>query len=119
MGTIKDAEELIGISAAINHMAYKVHDLAKTKGWYDQDRNNPELLALIHSELSEALEGLRHDNPPDEHCPEFTSAEIELADAVIRILDMAEFNGWDIAGAIVAKHKFNKTRPQRHGGKKF
>lgn len=109
-------EMVIGTFTELGH---DVHDLAVQKGWYDRGRSNPELLALIHSELSECLEGLRHDNPPDEHCPEFSSAEIELADAIIRILDMAEHNQWRIGEAVVAKHEFNKSRKRRHGGKRY
>ena len=96
-----------------------IHQLAALKGWWDQPRNDGELIALIHSELSECLEALRHGNPPDNKLPEFTSAEVELADAVIRILDMAEARGWQVAEAMVAKHEFNRSREWKHGGKKF
>ena len=46
-------------------------------------------------------------------------AEVELADVVIRILDMAEARGWRVAEAMVAKHEFNRSREWKHGGKKF
>ena len=100
-------------------MQQEIHALAKAKGWWDQQRNNGELIALIHSELSECLEALRHGNPPDDKLSEFLGAEVELADAVIRIMDMAEARGWRLAEAIVAKHKFNRSREYRHGGKRF
>jgi hypothetical protein len=103
----------------INVVAETVHNNAVSKGWYDQERNELELIALIHSELSEAVEALRNDNPPDEHCPEFSSAEIELADTVIRILDMSAAKGYNIGGAVVAKMEYNQLRPYRHGGKKY
>lgn len=96
-----------------------VHEIAKSKGWWDADRNDGELIALMHSELSEVLEGLRHGNPPSEHIPAFNAAEEELADVIIRILDMGEARGWRIPEAIFAKMEFNAQREHRHGGKKF
>ena len=98
-------------------MQRRVHEIAVSKGWWESDRNDAECIALIHSEVSEALEGLRKPKP-DEHCPEFRSVEVELADAIIRIMDLAGARGWDVAGALVAKAAFNETRPHKHG-KKF
>jgi len=71
-------------------------------------------IALQHSELSEGLEGIRKPQQ-DQHCPEFSSIEIELADTVIRVLDMAEFYKLRVIEAIIAKHTFNKSRPYKHG----
>ena len=102
-----------------NMMAGHVHDIAKRKGWYDKERNPLELLCLIHSEISEACEAFRHGNPPSDQVPEFSHAEIELADAVIRILDMAAHYEWDIGGAIRCKIEFNQSRTKRHGGKVY
>lgn len=83
------------------------------------DRNDGELLMLIVTELAEACEGLRHGNGPSDHIPEFSFAEEELADAVIRIADMCAARGWRLGEAIVAKMAFNKGRSHKHGGKKF
>ena len=95
------------------------HQGAINKGFWDNDRNNGELIALIHSELSEALEGLRHNNPPSDHIPTYSATEEELADAMIRIADMAEARGYRLEEAIKAKLEYNKTRSYMHGGKKF
>jgi len=71
-------------------------------------------IALIMSELGEAVEGSRK-NKQDEHLPQFDSLTVELADAVIRILDLAEGFDRPIAEAIVAKCEYNMTRPYKHG----
>jgi NTP pyrophosphatase (non-canonical NTP hydrolase) len=100
-------------------LANEVHNTAVDKGWWDTERNDGEIIALMHSELSEALEAIRHGNPPDDKVPEFSGAEAELADVIIRIMDMAPARNWRIAEAIVAKMAYNKTRSHKHGGKKF
>ena len=96
-----------------------VHQTAMEKGWWDEDRSDGEIIALIHSELSEALEGLRHGDAYDKHLPEFRSVEVELADAVIRIMDYGEARGLRIAQALMAKATYNLDRPRMHGGKAF
>lgn len=102
----------------LNDVAGQIYANATAKGFWDSERNEGEIIALIHSELSECLEAIRHDNPPDKHCPEFSSAEVELADAVIRVLDYAHAKKWRLGEAIIAKMKYNAGRPFRHG-KKF
>ena len=104
---------------SFNLLANNVHDTAVEKGWWDEERNNGEIIALMHSELSEALEAIRHGNPPDDKIPEFTGVEAELADVIIRIMDMAPARGWRIAEAVIAKIAMNKTRARKHGGKAF
>lgn len=81
-----------------------------------ENRNVGELLALIHSEVSEGLEGHRK-NLDDDHLPHRKSLEVELADAMIRILDMAAGLKLDLGGAMVDKLAYNAKRPKKHGKK--
>lgn len=77
-------------------------------------------IALCHSELSEALEYARKDfDAPSDHIPNFSGVTEELADTVIRVMDIAEAHDLPLADCIIAKMKFNKTRGKKHGGKLF
>lgn len=101
--------------AAFNERQHEAYTIAKEHGWHDRHVSDPEYIALIHSELSEALQALRNGNPPDPHMSEFSSLEIELADAVIRIMDYAEARHLRLSGAILVKMFYNQTRPYKHG----
>jgi NTP pyrophosphatase (non-canonical NTP hydrolase) len=71
-------------------------------------------IALIMSELGEAVEGVRKPQQ-DEACPIFTSEEIELADVIIRICDYAEAFLLRLPEAVQAKMNYNADRPYKHG----
>lgn len=107
------------LAHSLKELAKDIYRIARDHGWWEGERNDGELIALMHSELSEALEGLRHDNPPSEHIPEFSAVEEEFADVIIRILDMSQARGYRIGEAVLAKMEFNRNRPYKHGGKKF
>lgn len=100
-----------------NDVAAIAHANAIDKGFWKPgvDRNDGEMIALFHSELSEALEAIRHGNPPSDKIPEFSGAEEELADLIIRIMDTGMARGWRIPEAIIAKMEFNAGRPFMHG----
>lgn len=100
---------------SVDKVSQKIHHLAKSNGFWDNERNDGEIIALIHSELSEALEGIRHGCPPDDKLNNRSSVEVELADAVIRIMDYCYAKGFDLGGAILDKHAYNRTRPYKHG----
>jgi NTP pyrophosphatase (non-canonical NTP hydrolase) len=114
----------------LNFLASKCHD-ENEKWWIDLktgkriERNKGEMIALMHSELSEALEAVRKDLK-DEKLPHRSGEEVELADLLIRVFDYAGAYGLDLDGAVSEKRAYNRTR-QDHSlearlavnGKKF
>lgn len=101
-------------------------------GWHSNletgellERNKAEMIALIHSEISEALEGERK-GLMDDHLPKRLMAEVEMADAIIRIMDYCGRFNYDVGGAIIEKIEYNRNRADhklanrvKDGGKKF
>ena len=117
----------------IEEMIERAHRTAKEKGWWDSvpgqpDRGFPEQIALMHSELSEALEDYRvYGLEPDKflhgyqghpHITKPCGIASELADVLIRIADTCGRYGIPLEAALEAKLTYNEIRPHRHGGKK-
>lgn len=83
--------------------------------WFDAegnpvDRPKGDLIMLMVTELAEAYDDGVRKNIPDEKCPDFSALEVELADALIRIFDFAGGFDLDLAGALIAKRRYNQTR---------
>jgi NTP pyrophosphatase (non-canonical NTP hydrolase) len=108
-----------GFIETFGEISKRVHQVAIEHGWWVEDRSGGECIALMHSELSEALEAMRNDYPMSEKLSGVSAVAEELADTVIRIMDYAEHTGIDLASAILLKIAYNKNRLYRHGGKKF
>lgn len=109
------------IEPTISQLQEYIRDWAIRKGWLTETPRNPaEQLMLIVTELAEACEAFRMGNPPCERpgMEQYSHAAEELADVVIRCLQMAGEHNIPLADVILAKMAFNETRPVKHG-KKF
>jgi NTP pyrophosphatase (non-canonical NTP hydrolase) len=130
-------------------LSKEIHETAKSKGFYDKERNFGEIIALIHSEVSEILEadrkqkwsninyhkelferkeenyktGLDRTETPEKYFKRLFEGEIkntipqEIADSIIRLLDLAGFLGIDIQSHVEIGMRYNKLREKMHGKK--
>ena len=104
----------------INKLAQEIHQNAKEHGWWEGERPFGEIVALCHSELSEALEAYRnHEDFEWDNNGKPDGIAVEMVDCVIRIFDYLAKEGIDIEGVLLRKHEYNKSRPYKHGGKKI
>ena len=118
----------------INKLSEEIHLNAKSKGFFDEPKNIGEMLCLIHSEVSEALEADRksnysvlgtltdHLNNGGDFKEGFelhvkNTFEDELSDVIIRVLDLARFKGIDMEWHINQKMRYNSMREHKHGKK--
>ena len=129
----------------LNEYRDKIHENAVAHGWWDEERSFGDIVALCHSELSEALEEYRSGRSMEwkacnlyggscdkEECPHYKNnccecgnmdkpegIAVEMADCLIRILDWCGKGGVDIDRIVQEKMAYNETRAYRHGGKKL
>ena len=131
----------------INELAKEVHENAVNHGWYETPPTIPEALCLIHGEVSEVLEEYREGKPliygtcalaaedckysgicdrvgqPGDEPGEMEGPckpegiAVELADVILRTLDLMAYLGVDVDAVVTAKHKYNLGREYKHGGK--
>ena len=99
----------------VNEIVFTAHAASVNAGWWrdtdiDGDRHVvPAKICLMHSELSEAMEAHRKDLM-DDHLPHRKGIEVELADALIRIADLAGAMGLDLGSAVIEKMEYNAKR---------
>lgn len=120
------------IVKSVNFLSELCFSTAANAGWWHdletgekKQRNKAEMICLMHSELSEAMEGVRK-GLMDDKLPHRLMEEVELADALIRIFDYAGGFGLDLGGALVEKLRYNISREDHkpenrraEGGKAF
>jgi len=120
------------LANSINAFSKKCYQASVDGGWWHnletnepKERNKAEMICLMHSELSEAMEGVRK-NLMDDKLPNRKMEEVEMADTVIRIMDYCAGHGLDLGGAMIEKINFNAQRAdhkienrRKENGKEF
>jgi hypothetical protein len=112
--------EVARIHQGLTHLQWVIYNGNVEAGWWKNIATNEPFpkgdvtlqlakLALVHSEVSEAVEGVRK-GLMDDKLPHRPMPEVELADAIIRAFDLAGHEGWDLAGAILEKLEYNASR---------
>ena len=107
----------------LSDLARRCFNQSCESGFWNETRNMGEMIALMHSELSEVLEVIRSGNPlmsnlnprMSEHVPSITALAEEFADLFIRMGDFCAGFDIDLGEAVILKMQFNATRPHKHG----
>lgn len=105
----------------INDLVKRAYENSKNHGFWNEEKNFGEVIALMHSELSEAFEEYRNGKKINETYYEQGEKPCgipsELADVVIRVFDFCGGNDIDLEKIILEKMQYNETRPYKHGKK--
>ena len=116
-------------------VAEEINEWAERKGWNEDDprrwlyldrtgkgeaaviSHDISKIGLMGTELAEAIEGVRHGNPPSDKIGDagFNQVEEELADTIIRIMHFSAQRGYRVGEAVIAKLSYNEKRPYKHG----
>ena len=124
------------VPKSIGELSSEIHKQAVAHGWWEEERGFPEIVALCHSELSEALEEYRSARPAEYVVVESVDAKpkivtdtmefgdrkpegvaVEMIDCIIRILDWCGRRNIDVDDVVERKMAYNATRPYKHGNK--